>query len=595
MNQVDSKSGFPDFNSPRDFVPPLTGFIDLSRPNSDVPDWVKTPLPGQMKVLQDCTDFIVREPVPNYPGMPEYMRTGKRRFLTAGPESDMPGLRFDGNMYVHHNGRRAPAVAFTVYKWGTGTWPVQDAIAKGLSFQLRRTPQNLFNPKDVVPSGLKDRKARTVQTFVVIGLTIEEAQQIDWTKICWSAARSGFFVKDIRPTDVVPRMGSHGANFFDVRIRVPGMTREQLEEYMAPRAEFLRRHDFLVPNYFHRQRLGPGQDMQRKGLVLLSGDYQSEDRFNPLMTNVEKFVHSLLFSGSARDEKEITELRAHLAGLWQFRFEDMDREMRDGLREIARRTKKHWLRHALSLEYEIVRRLSDMDRFGGCCEAVLYDLKSRLSLCVGAWQGFYWNWEVYNQIQGRRLSPQRNATVPLPMSCEDAKRTYRRTPLGQQCLTEMAVIEQQSESADAYLEAYIADHWARFEEKYGSTSARVPRDLQRDELDLSFDLVRSLFNGSRSVNGMSRPDSDALSAALVKRMYLIPRDASGRLKDSSIRRKAFTRAEDFEYSCDDEVVRIRTWLRSGSYFTTLANALFDTSDPEENEDGSSNGSDGEAA
>lgn len=563
------------FNDPRLFVPDLLDYIDLSHlpKGTSVPPHAVAPLPGQMKVAFDCSDFIVLEPVGEYPGMPDSLK-GKRRYLTASPDSDMPGLRTDQEMYVTYCGRRVPAIAFTAYKWGTGTWPVQDAVAKGLSFQLGRH----INPRDILPSGLKDRRGRTVQQFVVPGVSISEALKIDWTRVQWNGARSGFLVKDVRPTDRVPKFGSHKSNFFDVRIRVPGKSRAELEEYMLPRVDWLAEHDFLVPNYFHRQRLGPGQDMQRKGYALLTGDYTPTDSCNPFMNHAEVFLHSLLFAPSGRDSKPVRELRRQAAGQWQFNFEEMERILRRSHRKFN-----------LSLEYEVARRLANDHRFGGSCEAVLYDLRNRLSLCVGAWQAFYWNWELHAQIVSRRITTERNATIPLPMSCEDAKRTYRRTPLGQQCLGELAVLEQLAEPADEYVDAFIAEYWQEFNAQVAGRRTTEPgyrpdRDQLPDDQGLSFDLVRKMFGVHGTVAGIKRPGGDALSAAFIKRLYLVPRDEKGNVKSSATRRKAFTKAEEFSWEASDECVRIRTNLRSGSYFTTLAGALFNTSDPDEQYD-----------
>jgi tRNA(Glu) U13 pseudouridine synthase TruD len=564
-----------NFNDPRTFVPDLLDYIDLSRlpKGVSVPPSAVAPLQGQMKTAFDCSDFIVLEPVGDYPGMPDSLK-GKRRYLSAGPDSDMPGLRTDVEMYVNYCGRRVPAIAFTAYKWGTGTWAVQDAVAKGLSAQLGRH----INPRDILSSGLKDRRGRTVQQFVVPGVSIAEAMKVNWGTVQWNAARSGFLVKDVRPTDKLLKFGSHRSNFFDVRIRVPGKSRAELEEYMLPRVLFLSQHEYLVPNYFHRQRLGPGQDMQRKGYALLTGDYTPFDPCNPFMNNAEVFLHCLMFAPSGRDSKAVKDLRRQMAGQWQYNFEEMERILRRVHRKFN-----------LSLEYEVARRLANDAKFGGCCEAVLYDLRNRLSLCIGAWQAFYWNWELHSQIKSQRITPERNATIPLPMSCEDAKRTYRRTQLGQQCLGELAAVERVAAPADAFIDAFIARYWEEFNaevarKRVADPSYRPDRDTLPDDLGLSFDLVRKLFGGFSSVDGMKRPDGDALSASFIRRLYLVPRDERGNVKPSAPRRKAFTKAEDFEWSATDECVRIRTSLRSGSYFTTLAGALFDTSDPDEQYD-----------
>src|SRR3954470_5545419 len=94
-----------NFNDPRTFVPDLLDYIDLSRPPKgvSVAPHVVAPLQGQMKTAFDCSDFIVLEPVGDYPGMPDNLK-GKRRYLSAGPDSDMPGLRTDVEMYVNYFG-----------------------------------------------------------------------------------------------------------------------------------------------------------------------------------------------------------------------------------------------------------------------------------------------------------------------------------------------------------------------------------------------------------------------------------------------------------------------------------------------------------
>ncbi len=564
-----------NFNDPRLFVPGLLDYIDLSRLPGGVtvePSAVP-PLQGQMKVAFDCSDFIVLEPVGEYLGMPDSLK-GQRRYLTAGPDSDMPGLRTDQELYVHYHGRRVPAIAFTAYKWGTGTWPVQDAVAKGLTQQLGRH----INPRDVLTSGLKDRRGRTVQHFMVPGVSIAEALKVDWTRVQWSAARSGFLVKDVRPTDKILKFGSHRSNFFDVRIRVPGKSRAELEAYMLPRVLWLSQHDYLVPNFFHRQRLGPGQNMQRKGVQLLTGDYVPQEKAHPFLNNAEVFLHSLMFEPSGRDSKQVRELRRQMAGQWQYNFEEMERILRRSHRKFN-----------LSLEYEVARRLAN-DRRYSSCEAILYDLRSRLSLCVGAWQAFYWNWELYSQIKSGKISPRRNAAIPLPMSSDDAKFTYKRTQLGRQCLAELGALEEKAAAAEEYLEAFVSQYWAQFNEEVAARRVTNPdyrpdREQLPDDIGLSFDLVRRLFgNGVEEIGGVRRPDGAALSAAFIRRVFLVPTaDGSGR-KPSAPRRKAFTKGEDFEWEASDECVRIRTSLRSGSYFTTLAGALFDTSDPDEQYD-----------
>ena len=559
----------PNFADPRCFIPPkLLGYLELSRLPIAVPDRVQAMLPGVLK--KEPWHFQVTEPRERfYPGMPEGTPDQKMQFLTIGPESDYPGLRTDLDLHVDWFGRKVPAVAMTVVKTGENTWRMSDTLAEHIGKQLgRHIPHS-----QILTSGIKDRWAITAQTVVIVGVSMADMRKVDWSG--FTPGRRGFFVKDVRPTDRLLDMGDHLANGFQIRVLVEGKTKEELQEYMEPRAFALSMRNYWILNFFHRQRLGPGQNLQMKGLTLLTGEWDPVQKCFPFRSAVEAAVHRLLFEVSHRDNDGVRALRNNLETSWQYNFDDLERTLG-----------RQYKRYNLTLEYEVARRLAD-EFFNGCCESVLYDLRNRLSLCIGAWQAYYWNQALASQLESGYLDPDtwaRNgdnrsfvqASIPLAMSCEESKRVYRRTAQGQKCLAEMAKTEELAAQGEDYLREYIKSYWA-------AEALKPHRERDRsDNTGLSLKLVRSMFSGADVVNGVERPDASAISAALVKHLFLAPRDRrSGLEKSKPPRRKAFVRANDFEYEVEDGAVTLRFNLRSGAYATTLVGLLFDTTDPEE--------------
>jgi tRNA(Glu) U13 pseudouridine synthase TruD len=507
-------------------------------------------------VKRSVEDFIVREPVPDYPGMGS-AETAPPRYLSIGHESDMPALDTTADLWVTtKSGQRLRAVAMTVVKKGMSTWRMVDLLAKFLSQQLGRP----VNHKQIYVSGLKDKKAITAQTVVVLGVSMAELSAVDWS--WFHEGPPGMFVKDVRPTDRLLFQGDHLANAFEIVVRADGQSADELRQYIYPYAVRLQERGFWMPNCFERQRYGPTQNNQLWGKTLLTGEYEAPPGTNPFMSAVEALLFQMLFGTSESEAPEAVALKQDLQPYWQFNFE-----------AIATALRQHRGRFNLGLEYEVAKRLADEKNFGRCAEAVLYDLKDRLSIALGAWQAFYWNWEVASQIKSKRARPGNRASLPLLLACEDAKRYYRHSHTGRQALREMAVCERLARSGEPYFYAAIDYYWS---------DPQLHGNDRPDNTGLSLQLVRKLFGFELLLPDRPRPDQRELSAALVKHLFLLPRHReSGELKPNAPRRRAFVRVSDFDFSCEDGAITLRFALRSGSYATMLLGLLFDTSDPDE--------------
>lgn len=601
---------------PRCFVPAgLLHFLDLDQLPASVP--VPAHIDGkrwQGVLKSDAADFLVCEPVREYPGISDELLEevrAKRRYLTVGPDSDMPGLRTDERLWVYWKDQRVPAVALTMVKCCENTWNIGDRIADMLTRSLGRH----IHHSRVLTSGLKDKRAWTAQTVVVVGVTMEEMLSVRWpTWAEFTAERRGFFVKDLRPTSRLISMGDHEWNGFQIKVLVEGKTKEELDEYVGLYAKVLKLKGEHIPDGFHRQRLGPGQDMQIHGDTLLTGNYvpsperealqaltmsltdlsqvsivsgdfsalptdalvvpvskrgecqsrqvegvlkrvapsayntvlaarrpwtlgetlvvrtdekdagfanvlfaaegarladwvanalesceragfttavlpavQMHDnndalaqisegvrRFyeqgdrnlqlqvaafyecHPFGSNVEAMLHCFACEPSQRDNDEVRLTKEVVRRHWMDNFARAVSEVN----RVARRSGVN-----LSLESEVVKRYADMEHYNGCAEAILYDLRDRLSLGFGAVQGFFANQEIARQIQHNLSTPGDRKRVALPMSCAESRDLYGQSEVGQACLRMLGVTEDLAATAEPYMAQFIAAYWEPIEEE----------------------------------------------------------------------------------------------------------------------------------
>lgn len=402
------------YEDPRAFVPEtvLDSFI---LPNaSELPPALAEKLLGQLKRVPE--DFEVVEPVPDYPGRPEGLC---RKYLTTGPDSDMPGLQTDVELFITgQSGVRTPAVAATLVKTRLTTWSAVDWLATHLSKFLERP----IRVRDIQVSGLKDRWAVTAQTVVITGVTMADMASV--TRYPWFPGRAGFFLKDVRPTDRRLKQGSHQTNGFNITVRIDGKTAGEIEDNIRLRIELLASMGWCIPNLFYRQRLGRRQNLHVIGRSLVSGDYQSRPGMNPFISAVEAATYRFLMEPSSEEQPAATELRKQMEPLWLYNFREMEAILRRDYKKLN-----------LNVEYNIVRRLADDGRYGGSCEAIMADveLADKYSLWVGAWQAYYWNQALAHEMAAG--NPRK--VIPLLMDCRESRAYYERTAFGRQALSEM--------------------------------------------------------------------------------------------------------------------------------------------------------------
>src|SRR5688572_12413230 len=150
---------------------------------------------------------------------------------------------------------RSELVAVTAVKRNMTTFDLQLAIAKMFGIPA----------ENVTYGGLKDRSAKTAQRFVIKGVSLDVARRM----CCPEPIRgSGFFLKDAAPATAELSAGRLVGNRFTLKVKVPGMSREQIQEYVQPRLAYLAKLDWMVPNAYGRQRLGRRQNLHSIGETL---------------------------------------------------------------------------------------------------------------------------------------------------------------------------------------------------------------------------------------------------------------------------------------------------------------------------------------
>jgi TruD family tRNA pseudouridine synthase len=310
----------------------------------------------------DPDDFVVQE---RQPGLQ----------CTVSVESDFPNPE-------DLDSAKGPLVAVTLVKYRHTTPAAIEGLARLLNIPA----------KNITAAGLKDRTARSAQMVVVEGVELEHVR-----RHCFPdenvLREHGFFIKDARRCTKKLGKGHLEGNHFQIKLIVAGKTREQLEEYLAPRLEFLMRDHKgkrvpRVPNFFGRQRLGRRQNLLGVGVDLIE---------NGLEAGIKRFICEVVENN---DHPKANELRRQLAAKWAEAERIAEEkgqsvaeqfycflDMKKLLETIGFRGKPLYKTANMFIEYKLVNKILSTK----CIERAVRELKDDLSLSVGAFQGYWFN------------------------------------------------------------------------------------------------------------------------------------------------------------------------------------------------------------
>lgn len=316
--------------------------------------------PAQHKMTP--RDFVVRERHPNLQ-------------LTESPESD-----FEPAVLDRMTGRY---VAVTLVKRKLTT---PDAI--GAAAKLLKVPNS-----DISAAGLKDRSAETSQMIVIRTNNLEHVRAHCFPKE-ENLRRYGFFLKDARRYDRMLDKGHLSGNQFRINLRLPGKSKEELEAYLEPRVLYLTRqhkgkHVLRVPNFFGSQRCGQrqnnifiGWEFITKGIeagckAFVCDDVEEND--HPKATDLRRKLRKI-WDAMEVQAAEKGETIAEQFYFWMDMKELLDKPGHDG--------RPAYKAANMFIERKLIKDLMRTK----CMEQSVRALKNDLSLSIGAWQAYWFNY-----------------------------------------------------------------------------------------------------------------------------------------------------------------------------------------------------------
>ncbi|MBZ0189640.1 MAG: tRNA pseudouridine(13) synthase TruD [Candidatus Obscuribacterales bacterium] len=262
------------------------------------------------------------------------------------------------------------------------------------------------NDASVEYAGLKDFKAITSQRVVIRS---RKGRTLDYNAIVRCCmpdtgelyrGGSGIFIKDAVRTRKGLRKGLLQGNNFDITIYVKGLTPAQLDEYIAPRVEYLSRRNgaIMIPNAFGRQRLGRRQNLFGVGYeFILNGPEAGIKRFLTEVTDSEGDQAPAIRNRLAREWAD-AEQKAQQSGTTVAQQVSNLHGMLEILEEGGPNPgQRNFERLNMVIEHKIVQGLLQHLDY----EKTLRALEDDFSLWVGAYQALFFNKVLGDVLDGR--------------------------------------------------------------------------------------------------------------------------------------------------------------------------------------------------
>jgi tRNA(Glu) U13 pseudouridine synthase TruD len=192
----------------------------------------------------------------------------------------------------------------------------------------------------------------------------------------------GISLKDVRiyKSNALSK-GDHRNNRFELKIVVKGEhTPDAVQEYLAPLMANLERRSHCLPNAINFQRLAARQLGHLHGYTLVTGDYKAPDGVHQFSTASEAALYRFLTEVSGRENQAAEQMRRDIEPHWLYDFDGMKHKLQRSYRQLN-----------MSVEYKMVERLADVDRYRGDFQGVLRSMSEEVSMWVAAWHSWWWN------------------------------------------------------------------------------------------------------------------------------------------------------------------------------------------------------------
>lgn len=213
------------------------------------------------------------------------------------------------------------------------------------------------------------------QKITICHVTASEIAAINWD------AAQGVRLKDVKlfKSNTLSK-GDHRNNRFELKVVVPNQERSAVSDYLAPLMQRLARRGFIFPNAIGHQRLASRQLGHMHGYTLITGDFKAPAGMREFGSASEAALYRFLHEVSGRENSGAEQMRREMEPYWLYDFEGMRRVLVQKYKQLN-----------MSVEFKIVDRLANTDRYDGNFEEVVRSMPEEISMWVAAWTSWWWN------------------------------------------------------------------------------------------------------------------------------------------------------------------------------------------------------------
>ena len=459
----------------------------------------------------------------------------------------------DGRRRVHpaadeKRNRVFTEVAATVTKTDNGL--ARDALLQRVRQQLSQALGREIATRDVTLKG---------QTL----LCVSRVSAAEMATVNWSGSKLGFTVRDVRlnKSNALSK-GDHRQNRFELKIVVKGKSRSEVSSYLDPLMERLEQLSYCVPNAVGFQRLAARQLGHLHGYTLVTGDYKAPKGVHAFGSNSEAALYRFLHETSGRENPAAEQLRHEMEPHWLYDFGGMKQKLGRSYRALN-----------MSVEYKIVERLADNDRYRGDFQEVVRSMNEETSMWVAAWQSWWWNHVLVRKLphwvrEAEEASAMRKQVATLECSCNAGVKD-EGSKLRSQCACE------DKRCSTCQKRARLAQcQKCRLESRlrgFNPLDKGIPLLMDSPQAREYYGRLAYCKDGIEQLDK---------SDGFVREQFLKPRG-------NTPWRKAFIRVEGLKHSVGSEEIEgveetiayLNFELPSGAYATTFLGLLFELEEP----------------
>ncbi len=394
------------------------------------------------------------------------------------------------------------------------------------------------------------------QTLQIQHVTASEIAAIDWPE------NLGVSLKDVRLyKSAALSKGDHRQNRFELKVLVRGEDScAELQNYLNPLMERLERFSFCIPNAVNWQRLAARQLGHLHGYTLITGDYNPPAGVHAFGSASEAALYRFLHEVSGRENPAAEQLRREIEPCWLYDFSGMKQRLARSYRQLN-----------MSVEYKVVERLADTDRYRGDFQEVVRSMSEEVSMWVAAWQSWWWNHVLVRKLPGwiREMEEAASTRERLASStCTCSQHKGKGSDKRQAAQGETDAMHKRLQSKLPVCARCNAESRAR---RLNPLQKGIPLLMDTPQAREYFGRLPYC---REALEQLDKADP------FVRGQFLTPRG-------NTPWRKAFIRIDGLNYTVgkeqvdgvEENVVNLQFELPSGAYATTFLGLLFELEEP----------------